>query len=66
MAYRETSIGSRSDAEREPAGQLEQDLTLIALVGMQDPLRPEVIPAMQQCKRAGITVRMLTGAAEAV
>ena len=41
--------------------ELEQQLTLIALLGISDPLRPEVVPAIQQCNRAGITVRMLTG-----
>ena len=45
----------------EPSEKLERDLTLIALLGIQDPLRSEVVPAIQQCHRAGITVRMLTG-----
>jgi Ca2+-transporting ATPase len=40
---------------------IEKDLIFIALVGIEDPLRPEVIQAVQQCKDAGITVRMVTG-----
>jgi Ca2+-transporting ATPase len=39
----------------------EDDLTVIALVGMEDPLRPEVIGAVEKCERAGVTVRMVTG-----
>jgi Ca2+-transporting ATPase len=34
---------------------------LIALVGIQDPVRVEVPPAISRCKDAGITVRMVTG-----
>mmetsp|Transcript_4289 Transcript_4289/g.13717 ORF Transcript_4289/g.13717 Transcript_4289/m.13717 type:complete len:995 (+) Transcript_4289:117-3101(+) len=39
----------------------EDDLTLIAVVGIKDPLRPEVPDAVKACKGAGITVRMVTG-----
>ncbi|KAF4039447.1 Cation transporting ATPase C-terminal domain [Phytophthora infestans] len=40
---------------------VEKDLTCIAIVGIEDPVRPEVPGAIQHCKRAGITVRMVTG-----
>lgn len=33
----------------------------IAICGIQDPVRPEVPEAIAKCKRAGITVRMVTG-----
>lgn len=36
-------------------------LTLIGLVGIQDPERPEVPEAVRQCEAAGVTVRMVTG-----
>lgn len=39
----------------------EKNSILIAIVGIKDPLRPEVPGAIEQCKRAGITVRMVTG-----
>ncbi|PRP86215.1 P-type ATPase [Planoprotostelium fungivorum] len=39
----------------------ESNLTLIGIVGIQDPLRPEVPNSIMMCQRAGITVRMLTG-----
>jgi Ca2+-transporting ATPase len=35
--------------------------TLIALVGIKDPVRPGVKEAVQTCIAAGITVRMVTG-----
>ncbi|KAL7670422.1 hypothetical protein ACOME3_005358 [Neoechinorhynchus agilis] len=38
-----------------------KDLTLLCIAGIQDPVRPEVPPAIRQCQRAGVTVRMVTG-----
>ncbi|MEQ2174962.1 Plasma membrane calcium-transporting ATPase 2 [Goodea atripinnis] len=37
------------------------ELTCIAVVGIEDPVRPEVPEAISKCQRAGITVRMVTG-----
>ncbi len=45
----------------EHISQQEQDLTLSGLVGLEDPPRPEVPKAMQQCREAGIKVIMVTG-----
>jgi P-type Ca2+ transporter type 2C len=39
----------------------ERDLELLGLVGMADPVRPEVPDAMTRCRRAGIRVVMITG-----
>lgn len=36
-------------------------LTLIAMVGMIDPLRPEAKAAISSCRKAGIQVAMVTG-----
>ena len=40
---------------------LVQDLTLLAMVGIVDPPRPEARDAIAECKSAGIRVRMITG-----
>ena len=36
-------------------------LTCICVVGIEDPVRPEVPAAIKKCQAAGITVRMVTG-----
>ncbi|CCF58932.1 hypothetical protein KAFR_0F03360 [Kazachstania africana CBS 2517] len=37
------------------------DLVLDGIVGIQDPLRPQVKDSVKQCQNAGVTVRMITG-----
>jgi P-type Ca2+ transporter type 2C len=38
-----------------------RDLTLLAMVGIVDPPRPEARTAIAECRAAGIRVRMITG-----
>ncbi|KAJ5760121.1 Sarcoplasmic/endoplasmic reticulum calcium ATPase 1 [Penicillium odoratum] len=45
----------------EDYAKLEQNMTLIGLVGMLDPLRPEVAASIKKCKDAGIRVIVITG-----
>mmetsp|Transcript_20962 Transcript_20962/g.54519 ORF Transcript_20962/g.54519 Transcript_20962/m.54519 type:complete len:459 (-) Transcript_20962:350-1726(-) len=40
---------------------METGLTLLGIVGIEDPLRPQVAPAIARCYKAGIDVRMVTG-----
>lgn len=40
---------------------LEKDMTFIGLTGMIDPVRPEVKPAIEECRAAGIKPVMITG-----
>lgn len=47
-----------SEAEQEA---LEQDLTFVGLIGMIDPARPEVRPALEKARGAGIRTVMITG-----
>ena len=51
--------------ENEPDWEDEErmldNMTCVCVVGIEDPVRPEVPEAIRQCQRAGITVRMVTG-----
>jgi Ca2+-transporting ATPase len=46
--------------DNSPAA-LERELIFLGLVGMIDPVRPEVIGAISQCRTAGIRPIMITG-----
>lgn len=39
----------------------DSNLTAVGIWGIQDPLRPGIVEAIQKCKKAGITVIMCTG-----
>lgn len=47
--------------EDQTPENLEKDLCFIGLTGMIDPVRPEVKPAIAECKSAGIRTVMITG-----
>eukprot|EP01028_Stygiella_incarcerata_P011818 TRINITY_DN690_c0_g1_i1.p1 TRINITY_DN690_c0_g1~~TRINITY_DN690_c0_g1_i1.p1 ORF type:complete len:629 (+),score=157.29 TRINITY_DN690_c0_g1_i1:1464-3350(+) len=49
------------DAWEDMENTPEVDMTVMAIVGIKDPLRKEVYGAVAQCARSGITVRMVTG-----
>nr|XP_019934237.1 PREDICTED: plasma membrane calcium-transporting ATPase 1-like isoform X4 [Paralichthys olivaceus] len=60
LAYRDfTTADGEPDWDNE--AQILTGLTCIAVVGIEDPVRPEVPEAIRKCQRAGITVRMVTG-----
>lgn len=44
-----------------PTTEPEEELIWLGVIGIQDPLRPEVQEAVQKCQVAGVTVRMCTG-----
>jgi len=49
------------EVQEESTVAPDDNLTLLAIVGIKDPLRAEVPDAIRICKQAGITVRMVTG-----
>ncbi len=56
---------AKKDLDAAPAvyesDAVECDLCFIGLVGMIDPVRPEVKPAIDECRAAGIRPIMITG-----
>jgi magnesium-transporting ATPase (P-type) len=58
VAHRILPVGIPGEVD---ASELENDLVLDAVFGIQDPLRPDVTEAVAQCQEAGIFVRMVTG-----
>ncbi len=60
VAYR---IEKEMPASMESIGvqELERDLVFVGLLGMIDPARPEVKPALQEASEAGIRTVMITG-----
>ena len=64
QGYRVLAVASSEHAppEDETFGEQHlQGLTLLGLVGMIDPLRPEAKHAVATCRNAGIEVAMVTG-----
>ncbi|KAM8934858.1 plasma membrane calcium-transporting ATPase 3 isoform 3-T3 [Pelodytes ibericus] len=59
IAYRD--FPGIPEPEWDNENDIVRDLTCIAVVGIEDPVRPEVPEAIRKCQRAGITVRMVTG-----
>jgi Ca2+-transporting ATPase len=64
QALRVLAVAYRVEKElshRVTEEHLEKDLTFVGLIGMIDPARPEVLPAIQKARRAGIRTVMITG-----
>jgi Ca2+-transporting ATPase len=59
VAYRD--LPPAAGAEGPRAEQVEKELVWVGLLGLEDPPRPEVLPAIRLCHRAGIRVIMITG-----
>jgi sodium/potassium-transporting ATPase subunit alpha len=63
VAYRPLSATEIDQIHAEEAGadSLEHDLILAGLIGIEDPIRPEVPSAVSRCHQAGVEVLMITG-----
>ncbi|XP_030953227.1 calcium-transporting ATPase 10, plasma membrane-type-like isoform X2 [Quercus lobata] len=63
MAYRLYEVEKVPSAEEQldQWALPEDDLVLLAIVGIKDPCRPGVKDSVQLCQNAGIKVRMVTG-----
>jgi Ca2+ transporting ATPase len=57
----EATSASVMNSDGTPALLAETEMTALALVGIEDPLRHEVPGAIEKCYAAGIDVRMVTG-----
>lgn len=60
QAYRTLAFAYKKQSSLKGAAD-ERELVLLGLVALEDPPREEVIAALQQCTRAGIAVKMITG-----
>jgi Ca2+-transporting ATPase len=56
LAFKEVETGAQLTQT-----QAENDLSFLGITGMIDPPRPEVPPAIDKCRRAGIRIVMVTG-----
>ncbi|EGR29017.1 hypothetical protein IMG5_164760 [Ichthyophthirius multifiliis] len=61
IAYKEYPASQMTEQLLSNDENLESDLIILGLTGIQDPLRPGISEAVSTCRAAGITVRMVTG-----
>eukprot|EP00002_Diphylleia_rotans_P008168 TRINITY_DN1790_c0_g2_i3.p1 TRINITY_DN1790_c0_g2~~TRINITY_DN1790_c0_g2_i3.p1 ORF type:complete len:1013 (-),score=226.89 TRINITY_DN1790_c0_g2_i3:998-4036(-) len=61
IAYKDVSADQLEDLDQENEPLCESNMICLGILGIEDPVRPEVPPAIEQCRRAGIMVRMVTG-----
>jgi Ca2+-transporting ATPase len=62
QGYRVIAVAKAMHRETElPEKQHEFDFTFLGLIGLEDPIRPEVPQAIRECLEAGVKVIMITG-----
>ena len=55
------SSSNSNAADHLKMDDLLQNMTYVSVVGLRDPLRPDVIESVRTCQSAGVQVRMVTG-----
>jgi Ca2+-transporting ATPase len=55
------ALDVKADFNAHDFEKVHNDMTLVAIFGIKDPLRETVKAAIQDCIRAGVVVRMVTG-----
>ncbi|PKM83743.1 MAG: calcium-translocating P-type ATPase, SERCA-type [Firmicutes bacterium HGW-Firmicutes-13] len=62
-SYRNLAVAYKDMPLNVPLNEesVEKDLVFVGILGMMDPPRPEVLPAVQKCRKAGIKTVMITG-----
>ncbi len=61
LCYKTIPISDKDAIAHANREELVNDLVFIGFVGIQDPPREGVAEAIETCRKAGITVRMVTG-----
>jgi Ca2+-transporting ATPase len=62
QGYRVIAVADASHPDNVlPETQHDFDFNFLGLIGLEDPIRPEVPQAIQECKEAGVKVIMITG-----
>ncbi len=64
QALRVLGSARREHGELPPTDdpeKLERGMTFLGMVGMIDPVRPNAVDAVRECRKAGIRVNMITG-----
>lgn len=62
MGYRVIAVADSSHKNKSlPQSQTEFEFNFLGLIGLEDPIRPEIPQAIKECYDAGIKVIMITG-----
>ncbi|KAI9368723.1 hypothetical protein BJX61DRAFT_522635 [Aspergillus egyptiacus] len=62
LSYRDFPAWPPTTSNQHPSfDEIFEDMTWIGAFGIHDPLRPEVIGAIENCHSAGVQVKMVTG-----
>jgi P-type Ca2+ transporter type 2C len=61
QGYRVIAVAEATPSHNLPEHQTQFNFSFVGLIALEDPIRPEVPQAIQECQRAGIKVIMITG-----